>query len=86
MQYIAIPDAVVSQLLKAGAVKRNIRILLYIPIQPGAAFLQPLPEQGTEFLLDPGKGLIQSAGLQRTLVNAQVKSPDAVELHFYQSH
>ena len=72
MQHIAIFEPVILQLLKPGAVKRNIRILLYIPIKFDTAFLQPLPKQGTKLLLDPGKGLIQSAGLQWKLVNAQV--------------
>ena len=82
MQDISILDAVIFQMLKPGAVKRNIRILLYIPIQLDPVFLQLLAQRGAEFILDPGKGLIQAGTLHRTLVNAQVETPDSVELNF----
>jgi len=81
MQHVTIFKQVTLQLLQAGMVKRYVGILLNPPIQLCAMFPKLLPEKGTELLLDPGKGLIQSGRLQWKLVKAQVKSPKSVELH-----
>jgi hypothetical protein len=72
MQHIAIFKPVILQLLKPGAVKRNIRIFLYVPVQPDTTFLQLLPEPQSELRLYPSQRFIKVAALKGLLFGSQI--------------